>query len=214
MAEKGAHTLVRLLSAAIAAKWAVDATFLDRGTRIFSPRIRDLPDDTNVEIVDLQLPTIQFVERFSVAPHYEIRRATLQVAAIVDSAATIDPLLTDPATALLDTLAPLAELVEAKIEIAVREIRSDKATYPDLSNQIHAFDFESYETVVDTEGNRLRAAGVFRYTADLRVPHSFDTDALDDLFGGDVDWSHLDDSVDPPVKYPDEPHAEDDLTLP
>lgn len=210
MADVGALELLRTAQAAIVAKLTADATLIARETVIESSRVADLPDSRGSELVIVQAPAIDSGELVQEQPEYYRYPATLFVTALVD-AADAKPgatTLADPATAVLEALDPLVELLEPRIHAAFRDLRNP-AVQAVVAAQLAGYHFDGYRTTVDTAGNRLRAVGTFRFILDLNVPTYLDP-VLDDLTTGEIDYELRNPDG---TASPDPPHAEDLVTV-
>jgi len=196
--------VVRAIEEALRTAWETDADFVSRGTEIYAPRILDLDGREPREFVDFHVPRIEFVDTYSTSPRWDRRRATLRTLAVKEVRLPKESDTADPGTYALEQLAPLAELVERKIETTLRNL-SNRSKFPVLAQYVETYEFGSYERAADTGGDLLRAQGIFETTILLLIPHEFDEDALLDLTGADVDYELAGD--------PELPSAEDTINL-
>lgn len=197
-----------LIQSTIAAAWRLDPDLggASPPVLIYAPRVRDLPDSRGTQrILDVSFsPEVDFVELASQSPERSRSRAVLVVTAIVDAPMPAMPADgSDPAAEILNgQLSPFAALVEGKIDRILQDLRSE-TKHPVPACHVEESSFSTYRPIVDDEGNRLRAAGEFRYEVQLLT--EADTEDLADLAGADVEYLMPD--------HPEPPAAEDKIDL-
>lgn len=196
--------LVRTLEEALRARWAADTDFLARGTILYDPRALDLSNTKPGEWVDLEFPRIEFVDVYSASPAWDTVRATLKVLCVVSARTTARAENAHPGTEALEQLAPLAELVDGKIQSTLRDFRN-RARFPTLATYLSSERFGSYTRASDAGGDLLRGQGVFEYAIELLIPREINEPTFVGLSGADIDYELAGD--------PELPTAEDTVTL-